>query len=181
MLLLPLEVTLLDEVADLFLRGLSIREVSKRTGVSFGVVRAYLVRKGLHRINHKRVCDGLAVCKSCGQEKVTEEFPGLAYGKYHCRDCLAVANHDNQVRRHGQTAEEYQALLEKQNGRCAICGVREGHWSCRGRECRLALDHDHRTGAIRGLLCNNCNRGLGRFKDSVDLLEAALRYLQRGQ
>jgi hypothetical protein len=45
----------------------------------------------------------------------------------------------------------------------------------------LAMDHDHRTGAIRGLLCNNCNRGLGRFKDSPDLLESALRYLKREQ
>jgi hypothetical protein len=181
MLLLPLEVTLLEEVAELFRRGLSIREVSRRTGVSFGVVRATLVRKGLHRINHKRVRHGLVVCKSCGQEKVREAFPGLAYGTYCCRDCLAVANHDGQVRRHGQTTKEYQALLDKQNGQCAICGAREGHRSSRGRECRLAIDHDHRSGAVRGLLCNNCNRGLGRFKDSVDLLEAALRYLQRGQ
>jgi len=181
MLLLPLEVTLLEKVAELFRCGLSIREVSKRTGVSFGVVRAYLVREGLHQINHKHVGNGMVVCKSCGQEKVREEFPALVYGKYRCRDCIAVVNRDNQVRRRGQTPEEYQALFDKQAGQCAICGVREGHRSCRGRECRLAIDHDHRTGAIRGLLCNNCNRGLGRFKDSVDVLKAALRYLQREQ
>jgi hypothetical protein len=181
MLLLPLEVTLLDKVADLFRRGLSIREVSRRTGLSFGIVRAQLARQGLHRINHKHFRDGLAVCKSCGLEKVRDEFPGLHYGKYRCRDCLAVDNHKQQVRRQGRTVKEYEALLEKQNGQCAICGVREGHRSCRGRECRLAIDHDHRTGAVRGLLCNNCNRGLGRFKDSADLLKAALRYLQREQ
>jgi len=112
---------------------------------------------------------------------VSEEFPGLAYGTYRCRDCLAVANHGSQVSRQGSSVEEYQILLAKQNGQCAICGVREGHRSCRGRECRLALDHDHHTGATRGLLCNNCNRGLGRFKDSVTLLEAAVRYLKREQ
>jgi len=170
-----------DEVADLFRRGLSIREVARRTGVSFGVVRAQLARKGLHRIKYQRIRDGLMLCRRCGQEKVSEEFPALAYGTYRCRDCLAVANQDAQARRRGCSAEEYQALLNKQNGLCAICGAPAGHRSCRGRTCRLAIDHDHGTGAVRGLLCNNCNRGLGRFKDSVALLESAARYLQRGQ
>jgi hypothetical protein len=45
----------------------------------------------------------------------------------------------------------------------------------------LAIDHDHKSGVVRGLLCNNCNRGLGRLKDSVALLNAAVRYLKGGQ
>jgi hypothetical protein len=57
----------------------------------------------------------------------------------------------------------------------------EGHRSCYGKVCRLALDHDHQTGKVRGLLCNNCNRGLGRFKDSIENLGAAIRYLKREQ
>jgi len=170
-----------DEMADLFRRGCSIREVSRRTGVSFGVVRAHLVRKGLHRINHQRIYEGLLVCRLCGREKVSGEFPGLTYGTYRCRDCLAEKGQESQQRRHGLTAQEFQVLLQKQNGRCAICGVREGHRSVRGRVCQLAVDHDHRTGLIRGLLCNSCNRGLGRFKDSVALIEAAARYLKGGQ
>jgi len=171
----------LDAVSDLFLRGLSIREVSRRTGVPFGSVRAHLVRKGLHRIQHRCVRLGTAVCKGCRQEKVSEEFPALGYGKYLCRDCLVLANQDQQARRSGLSSEEYQTLLDKQNGLCAICNVQVGHRSCRGRACRFAIDHDHRTGIVRGLLCNNCNRGLGRFKDSAALLEAAARYLKRGQ
>ncbi len=171
----------MDEIAELFCRGLSMCEVSKRTGVPFSTVRIHLIRKGLHRIKHRHIHDGLAVCKCCGMEKVSEEFPALAHGKYRCRDCLVAANREAQVRRQGYSTQEYQALLAGQNGRCAICGVREGHRSSRGLECRLAIDHDHRTGSIRGLLCNNCNRGLGRFKDSVALLESAIRYLKRGQ
>ena len=73
-------------------------------------------------------------------------------------------------------AELYARLFAEQGGECAIRGCKR-----RPRTRRFHIDHDHRTGVVRGLLCNNCNRGLGRFKDSVVLLEAALRYLQREQ
>jgi len=170
-----------DEIADLFRAGLSLCEVSRRTGVCFGVVRSHLIRCGLHQVRHKRVRDGMAVCNRCGRKQPTDNFPALADGKYRCRDCLTEVSHEAQVRRLGCSTEQYQELLDKQNGRCAICGVGDGHRSCRGNKCRLAVDHDHRTGAIRGLLCNNCNRGLGRFKDSLAILESALRYLKREQ
>ena len=56
--------------------------------------------------------------------------------------------------------------------RCAICGLRED------RSNQLHLDHNHTTGAFRGWLCGNCNRGLGCFRDSPDNLGAAREYLQ---
>jgi hypothetical protein len=170
-----------DEIADLFRTGLSIREVSRRTGICFSVVRSHLIRSRLHQVQHRRVRDGMAPCRRCGRKRPTDEFPALRDGKYRCRDCLTELSREVQARRRGCTPEQYQALLEKQDGRCAICGVAEGHRSCHGTKCRLAIDHDHRTGATRGLLCNNCNRGLGRFKDSIAILESALRYLKREQ
>jgi hypothetical protein len=178
MLLLPLKVTLMDEVVDLFRRGFSIRKVSRTTGRPYLAVRAHLIRLGLHRITHRCIRNGLVVCKSCGQGKLSNEFPGLIQGTVQCRACRSRANQESHARRHGQS---YQALLDSQNGGCAICGVCDGHRSNGGQTCRLALDHDHQTGRLRGLLCNNCNQGLGRFKDSVALLEAALRYLKREQ
>ena len=74
----------------------------------------------------------------------------------------------------GVTLEDYQRLLTAQGGVCAICGrpPREG-----GR--RLDVDHDHRTGAVRGLLDHRCNRGLGYFGDDPRRLEAAARYLRK--
>jgi hypothetical protein len=70
------------------------------------------------------------------------------------------------------TVEEYEAMLTTQNGVCKICqGV-----SSDGRA--LAIDHCHTTGKVRGLLCNNCNNGLGRFKDDPDLLRSAIFYLE---
>jgi hypothetical protein len=67
--------------------------------------------------------------------------------------------------------EEYEAMLSKQCGACAICK----RPSPDGR--RLHIDHDHSTGLVRGLLCHDCNRGLGIFKDSHVILKAAVKYL----
>ncbi|MDE1766548.1 MAG: endonuclease VII domain-containing protein [Thaumarchaeota archaeon] len=74
-------------------------------------------------------------------------------------------------RRFGLTKETLRDLYEKQNGICAICfrsGTDKGG---------LVLDHDHKTNKIRGLLCYNCNIGLGHFKDDPALLELAKQYL----
>jgi hypothetical protein len=69
----------------------------------------------------------------------------------------------------------YDAMLAEQNGGCAICGSEKS--SARGE--RLAVDHCHKTGAVRGLLCSNCNQGLGKFKDNAAQLRKAVAYLER--
>ena len=61
----------------------------------------------------------------------------------------------------------------KQHGRCAICGCKLNS----SRYTRFAGDHDHKTGELRGLLCTNCNTALGLFKDSIERLDSAKRYL----
>jgi hypothetical protein len=66
-------------------------------------------------------------------------------------------------------------MLEDQDGRCAICKVSGGLIS----GSFLSVDHNHSTGAIRGLLCSRCNTALGMLEDSLDNLEAAKIYLQR--
>lgn len=68
-------------------------------------------------------------------------------------------------------ADEYDRRLNEQGGGCAICGVFPA-------ERALAVDHDHNTGEVRGLLCFSCNTALGAFHDSVALLEAAIDYLE---
>jgi hypothetical protein len=73
--------------------------------------------------------------------------------------------------------EEFQALLDAQDGVCAICKQPENPAYKR----RLAIDHDHITGNIRGLLCHMCNTGLGKFGDNPELLIAASNYLKEQQ
>lgn len=89
-------------------------------------------------------------------------------------------------RKHGISQEEYDILLERQGGVCAICGQTETHkrgdqvWS-------LSIDHDHGHcpgkyscgKCIRGLICGSCNHGLGAFKDNIDVIQSALSYLAR--
>lgn len=67
------------------------------------------------------------------------------------------------------TKEDYEELLKKQKGLCAICKTNPG--------VRLSVDHDHKTGRVRGLLCRKCNLGIGFLKDSVDFLRNAIDYL----
>ena len=74
--------------------------------------------------------------------------------------------------RYGISTQDYNRMFEKQKGRCAICG---GHQVDFSRA--LAVDHDHKTSKVRGLLCINCNNGLGFFKDSRGILIKAIQYL----
>ena len=82
---------------------------------------------------------------------------------------------------YGITPEFYYGMLAAQGNGCGICGTQDpgGRWSY--REKMFAVDHDHKTGAVRGLLCVKCNRGLGLFEDKPDRLEAAAKYLVKGR
>lgn len=83
----------------------------------------------------------------------------------------------NIKKRFGITPAVYFEMLEKQNGVCKICKMPETTVK-RGRLQRLAVDHCHATKKVRGLLCNKCNRGIGYFQDSIELLETTIRYLE---
>ena len=77
-------------------------------------------------------------------------------------------------RQYALTLVEFDRLLAEQNGQCAICGTDKP-----GRYGRFCVDHDHRSGKVRGLLCHNCNHGVGKFKDSAARLNSAAAYLRR--
>ena len=96
------------------------------------------------------------------------------------RDKHLQYNRDRQRQYHlrykyGITEECYAKLLAEQHGRCAICNTDKptGKWKV------FAVDHCHHTGKVRGLLCNECNRGMGLLRDSAELLEKAAAYLRK--
>jgi hypothetical protein len=93
------------------------------------------------------------------------------------RDQELTAEYRRLLKRYGLTLEAYEALLLKQGGKCAICGSEKP--SSRGGKVRFAVDHHHETGVVRGLLCSSCNLGIGLFRENVQVLLAAIQYLNR--
>ena len=82
------------------------------------------------------------------------------------------------ARKYDLTDEEYAAMWERQQGLCAICGEPEKRW-LKGTMLFLAIDHDHRTGLVRELLCHDCNLMLGRAHDDPEILRQATAYLEK--
>lgn len=143
------------------------------------------------------------VCNKCLREKPVEKFcmsfvtvTGKLVKHASCNTCKNAAGRKNRHRynrsdkgrkafhalklksHYGMSVEEYDALLEKQNHRCAICSQEETIRSgVTGKLHDFSVDHDHETGKVRGLLCGNCNRGLGLFRDNPRLLFLAGHYL----
>jgi hypothetical protein len=84
------------------------------------------------------------------------------------RAAWRASGHRRRLKRFGLTQSEYEAMMQGQQGLCAICHMNQA----------TAIDHDHRTGEVRGILCHHCNLLLGHAKDSTLVLENAVRYLE---
>ncbi len=80
------------------------------------------------------------------------------------------------IKRYKISQEDYQEMKKAQNNRCAICGDRQPLHINNGE---LNIDHDHKTGKVRGLLCNYCNTGIGMLKDNISTLKNAVKYLSK--
>lgn len=111
------------------------------------------------------------VCTSCGKE-----FKARGTRAKYCEPCMTEQWRIRRLfQEYGITPEEYDALVLVQGNRCRICGGD----SPGDRITRWCVDHDHRTGKVRGLLCTNCNQGIGKFKDDPVKLRLAAQYLER--
>jgi ribosomal protein L34E len=80
---------------------------------------------------------------------------------------------------YGIDIDVYESMLDLQDHKCAICGKQEGSIQANGKPFSLAVDHCHESKKIRGLLCSNCNRGLGIFGDNIATLLRAIEYLKQ--
>lgn len=128
-----------------------------------------LPASAFHQMKASR--DGLhSYCRGCNYAK------SVAWQKANPKRNRQLRAKSALRRRNGLEQDEYDALLEKQGGGCAICGTtRPGHTTNR----RFDVDHHHGTGRIRGLLCQACNMGIGQMGDNPDRLRLAAEYLEQ--
>lgn len=92
--------------------------------------------------------------------------------KWHRKYCAACRPLADILRDYSVTPAQYREMVERQGGRCAICGASE-----KSTKSRLGVDHCHRTGEPRGLLCGRCNAGIGLLGDSPTRMRKAAAYL----
>ena len=120
--------------------------------------------------------DGLrGSCRPCRSRQSNE------YQKKHVDATREHKRKYNLKSKFGLDAEWYYETLEKQGGCCDICGDKQNTTRITERtpDPRFAVDHNHDTGKVRGLLCCRCNRTLGLFEDNTDSIERAIDYLER--
>jgi len=128
-------------------------------------------------------------CSSCKTEKELSQFNKSKSKKFgvhnQCRQCVRLwkpspealkisrqrTREWNRLKSSGFTQKEYEAKLKEQNYRCAICGTTDSG------PMDFHADHDHKTSEKRGVLCHKCNTGLGLLKDDIEILCAAIEYL----
>ena len=135
------------------------------------------------------------ICSQCKEEKPIEEF-SIANSAWcgraaSCKKCVSAyakkrrltkegyeESRNSQLKQnYGMTLEFYNVLLSAQDGVCAICGKPETSKGQGGRVRQLSVDHCHKTGTVRGLLCSDCNTALGMFGDDEERLSNAINYL----
>lgn len=140
-------------------------------------------------------------CSCCGEVKPTTEFTRhkkrekWGFHSY-CKECAnkkfkkyrrdnpegykRIKRKQNLKNQYGLTVEDIERMLKNQNYKCAICGKEIFlHGSSADKNKIAHVDHNHETGKIRGLLCNDCNIGLGKFMDNTEYLLGAVSYLKK--
>lgn len=159
-----------------YVAGSHLRQGRKK---SCGCLKASLVGKPCSKCNEPIDLPKGGRCKKCANKASREWYHN---NKERQGSISKKWREDNPERyfelsifqKYGIDLDDYYKLLKDQNGLCAICNK-----TC-ARKHRLAIDHCHTTGKVRGLLCERCNHGLGNFKDNIDSLKNAIKYLENG-
>lgn len=132
-------------------------------------------------------------CSKCKDDKELEKFPKSKYNKdgYHhyCKECNSIDKKNryatNEEYRHKQknsvlkkkynlSIKEVELKIKKQKGKCTICGKRLDF-----KNSDAHVDHDHKTGKIRDVLCRKCNFALGQVNDDIDYMNQLILYVKK--
>lgn len=116
-------------------------------------------------------------CKLCRTGKPLNEYYYRKDTNTYRNECKECMIERNRVRSLGVTNLDYEKMFIEQQGLCGICKCKLNS----SRYTRFAVDHNHKTGDVRGLLCTNCNTGIGLLKDNIIVLNNAIKYLQSNE
>lgn len=165
-----------QQIIDLWLSGKSRNKIAKELNMSPSLVWSTVLESGFATRTTEQVTEYRKLktgthhyCKDCGVLFKQIDSKSVVQ----CLECKIVNRNrlgKGRLSKYGLSEQEFQKLYSNQSGICAICGGVD-----KGKE--LAIDHDHKTGKVRGLLCSRCNQGLGLFRDNSDLLTKAVLYL----
>jgi hypothetical protein len=131
-----------------------------------------------HRVRDVRGTEMRGTCSLCGDVPVRWNQPD---GRFVCASSARKRQHADRERwrrrlaLYGLSMDDYERMAREQGQRCAICRGPQTRVDSDGT---LVVDHDHKTGTVRGLLCGLCNTGLGAMRDNPAILLAAIRYLR---
>jgi hypothetical protein len=133
------------------------------------------IDKSTDDFHPKRSSGGImSICKKCNVQKNKEWRDSKPdYGKDRYQKIKTKERERHLIKKYGVTLKDYDAMLISQGGECAICNKPESE----EKHGVLHVDHCHKTGVVRGLLCNNCNQVLGRAMDNPETLCRAAEYL----
>lgn len=117
-------------------------------------------------------------CTKCGEQKPLSEFYTRKTAKdgrrNDCKSCNVISVRDRRLKRvYGLSIAIHEKMIKSQNGNCEICKTKLF------ANKNTHVDHCHKTGSVRGILCQNCNTALGSFRDSIEILKSAQKYLQK--
>jgi hypothetical protein len=125
-------------------------------------------------------------CRNCGEYFKEQEMKQSKTGQYkgvsYCIGCAPLLSRTRTLKKYNLSLDDYHELLKSQDYSCKICNGKDTSYRK-----RLSVDHDHNCcpgegscgKCIRGLLCHHCNSGLGNAKDSVEILQKMINYLQK--
>lgn len=138
-----------------------MRKPNKRTEYTCSCGKSFTLKK---KVSH------IPVCPQCSRTKLNEKH---RKAKWHLKPKYRELAKNWRLKNvWGMDRRTYDKMVEEQGGVCAIC-------KCPDPRNQLCIDHNHRTGDIRGLLCHRCNRGLGIIRDDVNVLYDFIKYLNK--
>lgn len=135
----------------------------------------YFHRAGVQRLGGERYASRCVACKR--EEYLRTREQKIAYQRaHHLKPGVFLKSKSTRLKKaYGISIEDFDRMKKEQGSACLICKKVLTGWGRKG----LYVDHNHQTGVVRGLLCSPCNVGLGGFKDSLEALKEAVKYLEK--